>query len=82
MLTQLPTNLCFRCGKQRITTRTYKERVGGSTITSSDTSCPDPKCQALLDMQFEKERIQREHFAVMHQQRPFAGGRKKKEDTR
>ncbi len=49
------SNPCIRCGKQRITLSTKKERVGTSIIITTVTGCPDKKCQAIVDKQLKKE---------------------------
>ena len=50
---QTPTNinLCSRCKKQRIVVRTWKEIVINSTIIHTETACPDPDCQEIVDAQ-------------------------------
>ncbi len=53
------SNPCTRCGKQRVISNIHKERVGGSLVTVSSTICPDPECQAIVEKQLEKERVQR-----------------------
>ncbi|OGM26625.1 hypothetical protein A2627_01220 [Candidatus Woesebacteria bacterium RIFCSPHIGHO2_01_FULL_39_28] len=60
-------NLCTRCGKVRIVVKTYKEIIGNSKVTCTDTSCPDPVCQAIVDKQLAKEkdvRLQAASFAI------------------
>lgn len=71
------SNPCIRCGKERITVRIYKEKVGESIIIHSDTSCPDFKCQAVVNKKLEKERLQRERMVNVVQLRQNARGRKK-----
>jgi len=53
-------NLCPLCGKQRIVVKTYKEKIGNSTVTYSETVCPDPECQKKMNRQNEKEEEKRE----------------------
>lgn len=42
-------NPCIRCGKQRINGKISKEKVGASEITYTQTICPDPECQKIVD---------------------------------
>lgn len=53
-------NICTRCGKQRITVKTYKEKVGNSLVTYTLNECSDPDCQKIVNKQLrddEKRRI-------------------------
>lgn len=46
-------NPCVRCGKQRRTSRQWKEKVetlaGISVVTYTETVCPDPVCQSIVE---------------------------------
>jgi len=42
-------NPCTRCGKQRIFVRTWKQKIGYSVITTTETACPDKECQKMVD---------------------------------
>lgn len=42
-------NSCTRCGKERITGKTWKTKIGNSIITHTLTLCPDKACQKLVD---------------------------------
>lgn len=46
-------NPCVRCGKQRIIVREWTEKVetlaGVSLVSFTQTSCPDPECQKLVE---------------------------------
>lgn len=72
-------NPCFRCGKQRIVVSTKRERVGGSWVTTTQTTCPDPECQAKVDMQMEKERNARASLLSLDREKTNSFGRKKKD---
>lgn len=53
-------SVCTRCGKPRVTVRTYKEKVGNSIVTYTINECSDPDCQKIVDGQLredEKRRI-------------------------
>ncbi len=54
------TNLCARCGKQRIVVKSYQETVGNSVIIHSEMTCPDPDCQSKLDKSLDMERQKRQ----------------------
>ena len=45
-------NVCVRCGKKRVEKKTWKEVINGIVLTHTQTACPDPKCQAIVDKQF------------------------------
>jgi hypothetical protein len=64
MVTNISSNPCIRCGKERIVIETLKEYVGESLIVTTVMSCPDPDCQRKLDEKFEKERLDREKLKV------------------
>lgn len=57
---------CIRCGKARINSRSWKEKVtnvmGTSTsvITYTDTVCPDQKCQEIVEREFEDTKRKKE----------------------
>lgn len=48
------SNPCYRCGKERIFVRTWTEKIGHSTVTTTEKACPDPECQKLLDKENKK----------------------------
>jgi uncharacterized protein YdbL (DUF1318 family) len=39
----------MRCGKERVTRKTWTEVVGTSTLTYTTAECPDAACQAVVD---------------------------------
>lgn len=43
------SNPCSECGKERIDGKTWKGKVGISVITYTQTICPDPECQKIVD---------------------------------
>lgn len=47
-----PTNPCIRCGKPRITTKTWRE----GNITYSTTECPDRVCQEIVERELKKQK--------------------------
>ena len=59
-------NICSRCGKARIVTKTYQEKVGNSFVTYKLTSCPDDECQEKVDKKLHNENLKRE--SIQHEQ--------------
>jgi hypothetical protein len=53
------SNICTRCGKDRVVTKTYKEKVGGSYVTYREMACPDPECQKKVQAVLTKEKDKR-----------------------
>lgn len=53
-------NPCTRCGKQRIIAKTWTEDVvaffGTSTVTYTETVCPDPECQKIVEEKLEAQK--------------------------
>ncbi len=47
-------NLCSRCGKERVVTRIWKEKVFGSYITTTESACPDKDCQKIVNKENKK----------------------------
>lgn len=43
------SNPCVECGKQRVNGKTWKEKVGVTTIIHTLTICPDPDCQKIVE---------------------------------
>ncbi|MBI4999717.1 hypothetical protein HZB97_03035 [Candidatus Gottesmanbacteria bacterium] len=75
---QNPTdNVCIRCGKPRIVTKTWKESTKGGVITHTTTTCPDPDCQKIIDRQFAAQKEKREAIEKGKQQRIQASKIKK-----
>ena len=60
MATAILSNPCIRCGKQRITSKTWTEKVdtyfGKSVITHTETVCPDKDCQKIVAQGLAKEK--------------------------
>jgi hypothetical protein len=54
------TSICTRCGKQRIISRTWKEEMetitGTTTVEYSETICPDPECQKIVEKQLSEQK--------------------------
>jgi hypothetical protein len=65
MNNQTFSNVCIRCGKQRVIVDSSKELVGTAMVTSTTSSCPDEECQKIVDQLLLKEKTQRERFQNM-----------------
>jgi hypothetical protein len=73
-MTQTASYPCTRCGKERVISKTWKEAVktftGVSMVLHTETICPDPTCQKVVDEQLA---VQRAKYAF-HQARKFRKG--------
>jgi hypothetical protein len=47
---------CIRCGKERISAKSWTETVGTSVVTYTNYVCPDPQCQAIVEEEFNKKK--------------------------
>lgn len=63
------SNPCVRCGKERVILRTWKERVGNSVVVNTDTICPDPECQKLVNKENKKQRDKHAAMKLRSEQR-------------
>lgn len=43
------SNPCINCGKERIDGKSWTGKVGVSPVTYTQTICPDPECQKIVD---------------------------------
>ena len=54
------SNPCYRCGKERIKAKTWNEKVtnfmGTSVITYTQTVCPDPECQKIVEKELAAQK--------------------------
>lgn len=72
-------NSCWRCGKERVVVRSWKEKVGNSIITTTETACPDVECQKLVD-KANKKNIDK--FQASQLQRKLRLSRKRKQNRK
>lgn len=68
------TNPCFRCGKERIISKTWVETIITSTgmkqiVEHTETECPDSDCQNLLNIEFAKQKEKRDKITFDKEQR-------------
>jgi hypothetical protein len=61
------TTVCVRCGKQRIVLSVKEEKIGNSTISTTETICPDPECQKKVDGMLNIEQEKR-HTSLLQKQ--------------
>ncbi len=61
------TNLCIRCGKQRLIIKTKKEYINSSLVVTAITACPDAACQRVVDTMLNKEKKQRQKISEDHE---------------
>ena len=58
------SNVCIRCGKVRVISKTYKEYISGSLIVTNLTICPDSECQEIVNKQLAKEQKFRDEMQL------------------
>jgi hypothetical protein len=56
----MDSNVCPRCGKQRVNGKTWSEGVGASKVKIVMTVCPDKACQKIVDSQYKDEKDKRD----------------------
>lgn len=52
-------SVCSRCGKVRVVTKTYREKVGTTYVEYTETACPDPNCQSKVNTQLASDASKR-----------------------
>lgn len=62
-------NSCIRCGKERKVIKTWEEKIEGSTITNTESVCPDPECQKLVEADNKKSRDRHAAMKLKSEQR-------------
>ncbi len=50
------SNPCNRCGKERIVVKVWDEQIGCSKVTTTETACPDPECQKIVNKANAKQK--------------------------
>lgn len=56
----MQANPCIRCGKQRIDGKVWTEMAGKVLITHTQTICPDPACQKIVEEEITARREKKE----------------------
>lgn len=74
------TSLCIRCGKQRIIGKIWKEKINGSLVTYTQTVCPDPECQKIVEeqLQVKKDKLEDIHQKSLERRKTIKRVRKAK----
>jgi hypothetical protein len=58
------SNPCTKCGKERIDSKTWEETVttffGTTVIKHTETVCPDPDCQKVVNEKLAEQRKRKE----------------------
>lgn len=70
------TNTCYRCGKERIFVRLWKERIGNSVVETKETACPDKECQKKVDEE-NKRRVNKFNEARAKRMNSIKGRKRK-----
>lgn len=72
------SNPCIRCGKERIIVKIWKEKIGYSVVTTTETACPDKECQKMVDKtnkkqkdRYEASKLRRKLSLDHHYQRKY-----------
>lgn len=56
----ISSNVCTRCGKARIDGKSWTEKVemffGTSTVVHTETMCPDPECQKIVEEKLAQQK--------------------------
>lgn len=52
-------SVCSRCGKVRVVTKTYREKVGTAYVEYTETACPDSDCQSRVNTQLANDATKR-----------------------
>ncbi|MBI1862719.1 hypothetical protein HYS00_01220 [Candidatus Microgenomates bacterium] len=78
-MNQTYSNPCIRCGRERIVSKTSKERVGNSVIVTTLTVCPDPACQK--EVERENRRMRDKKLAMKRKSEERAEQRKATRDA-
>lgn len=73
-------NVCIRCGKVRIFSKTWQEKSGTATLTYSNYVCPDPKCQIIVEKQLAKRVKDKEANEKAREERAQANKRNRSID--
>lgn len=63
------TNLCSRCGTERIVVKSWQEKIGISTVTNTEKACPDAECQKKVDLDNKKQRDKNAAMKLKSEQR-------------
>lgn len=72
-MTEDSSNVCIRCGKVRIVSKTWTEKIdtffGQSEVTYTETVCPDPACQKIVEEKIKQEKEKKEALQQEREER-------------
>ncbi len=75
-MNKVATNPCFRCGQERIISKSWKQNVetysGTSVVSFTQTICPDKACQILVEKELASQLKKREGIRNEREQRLLA----------
>lgn len=69
-------NPCPRCGKGRIYVKSWKEKVGYSIVTTTETACPDDECQKKVEKDNKKQEEKRKAMQLKRKTSLTRNGKK------
>lgn len=55
---------CIRCGKERIISKVWEEKIDDSVIINTEMVCPDPECQKKVDA---SNKMHKDKYAAIKQ---------------
>lgn len=64
------SNPCTRCGKERIVVKTWREKIGYSVVTTTETACPDKECQKIVYKSNQDQKKQNRRLQVKKKNEP------------
>lgn len=72
-MSKASSNPCTRCGKERVEARSWTESIdtyyGKSEITYTETVCPDPDCQEVVEKKLEEQRERTKNILLEREER-------------
>jgi hypothetical protein len=74
------SNRCYRCGKERVVVKTWKEDIGVSEVTVTQMICPDPECQKVVAKEI-KAQADKARIMAKRREDKILGRRKPKKAT-
>lgn len=66
---------CTRCGKERIVSRIWKEKIGLSVVETVEHVCPDKDCQKIINN--EMARVKKKRLEAEEKRKNMIRNRKK-----
>lgn len=63
------SNICTRCGSERIIKKAWKEKVDNSVVENVLMICPDNACQKIVEMRIQKQRDKNDEIRERYEER-------------